>query len=79
MSLALNNWALFVLFGFLLLILLNSFRMLFIFSRNGDNDGLLLLEKNKGLRLIPLELFPLFPVLDMAICYVLVSASYLAK
>ena len=46
------------LFWFLLLILLNNFRDLFIFCINIDIDELLLSDKNKGLGVNFLELFP---------------------
>ena len=48
----------FVSVWFLLLILLNNFRNLFTFCINLDIDKMLLLDKNKGLAIIFLELFP---------------------
>ena len=51
-------------FWFLLLILLNNFRNLFIFCINIDIDEVLLSDKNKGI-VISLELF-LFVILEIA-------------
>ena len=53
-------------FWFLLLILLNNFRNLFTFCINVDIDEVLLLDKKKGLELIPLELFP-FVILELPV------------
>ena len=39
--------------------MLNNFRILFIFCINIDIDDVLLLDINKGLGFIPIELFPL--------------------
>ena len=66
--------------GFLVsvLVLFNNFSNIFIFCINIDIDEVLLLEKNKGLGLIPLQLFP-FVILDASVHYVLVSASYFVK
>ena len=50
-------------FRFLLFVLLNNLRFLFIFCINVDIDEMLLLEKKKDLGLIPLELF-LFVLLE---------------
>ena len=47
-------------FSFLLLILLNDFRILFIFCINVNVDELLLLDKNKTKGLVSLEFYPLY-------------------
>ena len=60
-------------FWFLLLILLNllnNFRNLFIICTNVDIDKVFLLDKNKGLGIIPLELFP-FVILETVIWFLL--------
>ena len=57
-------------FWFLPLILLNNFRIVFIFCINLDIDKGLLLLKMKGLGLIPLELFP-FVILEKAVWFLL--------
>ena len=50
-------------FWFLLLVLRNNLRNLFIFCIKVDIDEILLLEKNKGLGINCLELFP-FVILE---------------
>ena len=56
--------------------LANTFRNLLTFCINLDTDEMLLLgKKNKGLGIIPLEIFP-FEILEKIIS---VPASYLAK
>ena len=62
-----------VMFWFLLLILPNSSRNLFIFCINVDIDEVLLFIQIRAKRLIPLELFP-FVILEK-----LLFAFYLAK
>ena len=50
-------------FWFLLLILLNDFKNLFLFYINIDIDEVLLVDKNKALGSIPLAFFP-FVILE---------------
>ena len=57
-------------FWFLFLILLNNFRNLFTFCIKVDIDEVSLLDKNKGLKVIPLELFP-FVILEKAFKFLL--------
>ena len=54
----------------MLLILLNCFKILFIFCRNLDIDKVLLLHKKKGLGVNSFELFP-FVILEETFWFLL--------
>ena len=64
-------------FWFLLLILLNNFRNLYIVCINFDIDKMLMLDQSKGLRAYYLRVISLCNFYQGVT--VLVSASYLAK